>query len=85
MREYQINGKTVAIFSAVYTLRSTRTIFVSHGFVRDILERLYERVEEKATRSLFCKSVRHFLVKMSKSKSKAVLRVNYGDGVTVVL
>ena len=24
-----------------------------------------ERVEEKATRSLFCKSVRHFLVKMS--------------------
>ena len=87
----------------------------------DIFERLCERFEEKATRSSFCKLVRHFLVKMRlrrallvrrygcfcqlkvwpfsktgrlfvykryyrvKSKSKAVLRVNYGDGGTVVL
>ena len=29
----QINGKTVAIFSAVYTVRSTHTVFVSRGFV----------------------------------------------------
>ena len=31
---YQINGKTVAIFSAIYTVRSSRTIFVNRGFVR---------------------------------------------------
>ena len=43
---YQINGKTVAIFSAVYTVRSTRTVFVSRGFDRDVFERLCERVGE---------------------------------------
>ena len=68
MHAYQINGKTVAIFFAVYTVRSTRTVFFfCSGFVRDI----FERVEEKATRSLFCKSERHLLVKMRESVSRA--------------
>ena len=71
---YQINSKTVAIFFAVYTIRSTRTIFVGRGFVRDVFERLCERVEEKAMRSLFCKLVRHFLVKMSFSRAFLVRR-----------
>ena len=49
-RAYQINGKTVAIFFAVYTARSTRTVFfLCGGFVRDVFERLCERVEEKVT------------------------------------
>ena len=34
-RVYQINGKTVAIFFAVYMVRSTRTVFF---FVADLLE-----------------------------------------------
>ena len=45
------------------TVRSTRTIFVSRGFVR---------VEEKATKSLFCNLVRHFLEKMSLTRALLV-------------
>ena len=73
-RAYQINGKTFAIFSAVYTVQWTRTVFVSRGFVTHVFERLCERVEEKATRSLFCKSVRHLLVKMSLKRAFLVRR-----------
>ena len=71
---YQINSKTVAIFSAVYMERSTNTVFVNSRFVRDVFERLCKRVEEKATRPLFCKSVRHFLVKMSLRRASLVRR-----------
>ena len=48
--------------------------FFSSGFVRDVFERLCERVEEKAMRSLFCKSVRHLLVKMSLRRAFLVRR-----------
>ena len=54
--------------------------FFCHGFVRDVFERLCEIVEEKATRSLFCKSVRHFVVKMSLRfvNGSAVFSRRYG-------
>ena len=58
-QEYQINGKTVAIFSSVYTVQSIHTTFVYCGFVykrqcsADVFERQCERLEEKVTRSLF--------------------------------
>ena len=71
-RAYHINGKTVAIFSAVYTVQSTHTVFVNCEFVGDVFERLCGRIEEKVTRSLFCKSVRHFLVKMSLRRALLV-------------
>ena len=60
VRAYQINGKTVAIFSAIYMVRLTRTVFVNRRFVRDVFERLCERVEEKATRSLFASRATSF-------------------------
>ena len=55
-----VNGLYMELRSGTFSIavRSTCTIFAGRGFVRDVFERLCERVEEKTTRSLFCNLVR---------------------------
>ena len=60
----QINNKTATIiFSSLYTAQSTLTVFNRRFILNkrqcsaDVFERWCEQLEEKETRSLFCKSV----------------------------
>ena len=73
-RAYQINSKTIAIFSAFYTVRSTRTIFFSREdlletFSKDCAKELRRRPDHCFTSRCY-----FFLVKMSLKRAFLVRR-----------